>query len=92
MLHSPLYYQFPKRYKVEEGDFTHTAIMLLGRQKYQGTGYSAKAARRQVDYYGLQQTSYTFMNMPPGVISATNVVSFSFSGLTIRSTSTITIG
>ena len=59
-----------------EGEFTHTAIMLLGRQKYQGTGYSPKAARRQVDYYALQQTSYNFVSMPPGVIPG-NAVSLS---------------
>ena len=69
-------FQYPKRYKLVEGEFTHTAIMLLGRQKYQGTGYSPKAARRQVDYYALQQTSYNFVSMPPGVIPG-NAVSLS---------------
>ena len=47
--------------------------MLFGRQKYQGTGYSPEAARRMVDYYALQQTSYTFVSVPPGVIEGNAV-------------------
>ncbi len=62
-------FQFRKRYKLTSEGLTHTAVMLLGKQKYQGTGFCSEAARRQVDYYALQQTTYTFNNVPPSVIT-----------------------
>ena len=54
--------------------FCHTATVQFGREAYTGVGLTEEAARSMADFYAIQQTSYDFDEVPPGVAIGYQVI------------------
>ena len=54
--------------------FCHIVTVQFGREAYTGVGLADEAAKGMADYYAIQQTSYNFDEVPPGVAIGYQVI------------------
>ena len=67
-------FQLNVTYTSKPSVFCHTATVQFGREAYTGVGLTEEAARSMADFYAIQQTSYDFDEVPPGVAIGYQVI------------------
>ena len=64
------------KYTLKNELFCHAVNLRFGNESYVGVGLTEEAAKAMADYYCVQQTNYSFSEVPPGCALGYQVKSF----------------